>query len=66
MLTVVCVVLGGAVGFAVGMLLYTWLNPVLEARRDWVRELQGFLFNVVLLLTVGGAFAGGVFARGLR
>ncbi|GEM_PF-2123652 len=50
--------IGAVVGFAAALLLYQWLNPILEARRDWLRELQGFLFTVVPLATALGAALG--------
>ena len=54
----VSTVAGAIVGFALTFLLYTWLNPILEARTDWMRELQGLLFTTVPLSTVAGAAVG--------
>jgi hypothetical protein len=55
-------VLAGLVGalvfFGFAYWLYAWLNPILEARRDWLREMQGFLFTVVPLATAAGAGLG--------
>jgi len=55
-------VLGGLIGalifFGAAYWLYTWLNPILEARRDWLREMQGFLFTIVPLATAAGAVLG--------
>lgn len=55
---ILAVVVGGAVGFLIAFLLYGWLNPVLEARRDWLRELQGILFTLIPLGTVAGCVLG--------
>jgi hypothetical protein len=55
---ILAVVAGGAVGFLVAFLLYGWLNPVLEARGDWLRELQGVLFTLIPLFTVAGSALG--------
>lgn len=49
---------GAAAGFGISYLCYTWLNPVLEARTDWLRELQGFLFTSILVATALGAAVG--------
>lgn len=57
---------GAAVGFGVAWVIYVSLVPVLEDRDDWLRELQGFLWNVVPLLTVGGAVLGWWFGRARR
>ena len=54
------VVVGGAIGFAVGAAVYLLLNPVLEDASGWVRETQGLLWNVAPLLTVLGALVGGL------
>ena len=54
---------GAAVGFGLTLLLYFWLNPILEARTDWIRELQGLLFTTVPLSTVAGAVVGWVLSR---
>jgi cell division protein FtsX len=50
--------LGAALAFSGAYLLYQWLNPILEDRTDWIRELQGFLFTVVPLSTACGAALG--------
>jgi hypothetical protein len=55
---ILALVVGGAVGFLIAFLLYGWLNPVLEARRDWLRELQGILFTLIPLSTVAGCVLG--------
>jgi cytochrome c biogenesis protein CcdA len=55
---ILALVVGGAVGFGIAFLLYGWLNPVLEARRDWLRELQGALFTLIPLFTVAGSALG--------
>jgi hypothetical protein len=60
---VVATVAGAIVGFALTYLLYTWLNPILEARTDWIRELQGLLFTTVPVGTVIGAAVGWVLSR---
>ena len=58
---------GGVIGFVLAYMAYTWLNPMLEARTDWLRELQGLLFTTVLVAAVFGAALGwwiaGRFAR---
>lgn len=51
-------VAGAVVGFGLAWLVYASLNPVLEASTGWTRELQGFLWNIVPLLTLAGAVAG--------
>ncbi len=56
---VVLVILGAAVGFALGYANYLWLNPILEDRDDWLREMQGFLFTSILFTTMVGALLGG-------
>jgi cell division protein FtsX len=53
---------GAVVGFSLSWLIYTALNPVLEASTGWTRELQGFLWNVVPLLTLAGAVVGALVA----
>ena len=53
-----CALLGALLGFTLAVLLYNWLNPILEGRRDWIRELQGFLFTMVPLGTALGAATG--------
>jgi hypothetical protein len=60
------VILGAAIGFALGYANYLWLNPILEDRDDWLREMQGFLFTSILLATVGGGLLGGWLARRIR
>jgi hypothetical protein len=54
------VVVGGAIGFAVGTAIYLLLNPVLENASGWIRETQGLLWNPVPVLSVLGAAAGGL------
>ena len=56
---------GAALGFGVGYLIYSWLNPWLEARDDWLEEFQGALFNIVPLCIVVGAAAGWLLVRRL-
>jgi hypothetical protein len=59
----VAAVAGAIVGFGLTFLLYSWLNPILEARTDWIRELQGLLFTTVPLSTVAGAAVGWALSR---
>jgi apolipoprotein N-acyltransferase len=54
----VAALIGALFGFGLTVLLYFWLNPILEARTDWTRELQGFLFTTVPVGTVVGAAIG--------
>lgn len=56
-------VAGAAVGFGATYLLYVWLNPILEGRSDWLRELQGLLFNTVPLGTLVGSILGWLLGR---
>lgn len=49
---------GAAVGFGLGALVYLGLEPVLERSDGLLRELQGMLWNVVPLLTALGAVLG--------
>lgn len=56
---------GAILGLAVGYLIYGWLNPLLEARDDWLEEFQGALFNIVPLCIVIGAAAGWLLVRRL-
>jgi hypothetical protein len=53
-------VCGGAIGFAVGAVVYVLLNPALEDASGWIRETQGLLWNLVPLLTVLGGLVGGL------
>jgi hypothetical protein len=57
------VLLGGALGLAVGAAVYLSMNPVLERSSGLVREMQGLLWNLVPLLTVVGMVLGWWFAR---
>lgn len=57
---------GALVGFVVAFLLYRWLNPILEDRRDWLREMQGFLFTLIPVATLLGALAGAAVMRRAR
>ena len=59
----VLVVVGAAVGFVVGYAVYAWLNPILEDRDDWLREMEGFLFTSILITTVVGGLLGGWLAE---
>lgn len=54
------ILLGAAVGLAVGVPVYLILTPVLEASTGLVRELQGLVWNLVPMLTVLGGAGGGV------
>lgn len=54
----VAALIGALFGFGLTVLVYFWLNPILEARTDWIRELQGFLFTMVPVGTVVGAAIG--------
>lgn len=54
---------GGALGLAVGTGVYLTLNPVLEASTGLVREMQGMLWNLVPLLTLLGMLLGWWLAR---
>jgi hypothetical protein len=56
-------VAGAIVGFGLTFLLYSWLNPILEARTDWIRELQGMLFTLVPLGAITGAAIGWVSSK---
>jgi len=49
---------GAMAGFGAAYLLYQWVNPIVEARNDWLEEFQGLLFNVVPLGTAIGAVVG--------
>ena len=51
-------ILGAVAAFAVTVLLYLWLNPILEARSDWLREMQGFLWSSIPVGTLVGALVG--------
>lgn len=44
----------GALGAAIGALVYVMLNPVLEESTGFLRELQGPLWNLVPLLVLVG------------
>jgi hypothetical protein len=50
---------GGTIGFAVAFVAYQLLTPVLEASTGLLRELQGFSWNLVPVLTLLGAVFGG-------
>jgi flagellin-like protein len=50
--------IGAAVAFVVTFVLYQWLNPILEARTDWLREMQGFLWSLIPVGTLVGALVG--------
>lgn len=51
-------IVGAVAAFAVTFLLYLWLNPILEARSDWLREMQGFLWSLIPVGTLVGALVG--------
>lgn len=55
---VVYTLIGAAAAFVVTFFLYQWLNPVLEARSDWLREMQGFLWSLIPVGTLVGALVG--------
>lgn len=57
------VLLGGALGLALGAGVYLTLNPVLEESTGLAREMQGLLWNLVPLLTILGMALGWWFAR---
>ena len=47
---------GALAGFGCALLLYQWINPMLEVRDDWLEAWQGVLFNIVPLgIAVGAA-----------
>lgn len=50
--------IGAAVAFVVTFVLYRWLNPILEARTDWLREMQGLLWSLIPVGTLVGALVG--------
>jgi hypothetical protein len=50
--------IGAAFAFVVTFVLYQWLNPILEARTDWLREMQGFLWSLIPVGTLVGALVG--------
>jgi hypothetical protein len=54
------VAVGGAIGFTAGVAVYLLLNPALEEASGWIRETQGLLWNLVPVLSVLGAVAGGL------
>ena len=58
-------VVGAGVGFTAAYLLYMWLNPILEAKRDLLREAQGLLFTIVPLATALGGWLGWMVASRL-
>ncbi len=49
---------GAALGFGVGAIGYLLIAPVLEESAGWIRELQGFAWNLVPGLTMVGAVVG--------
>ena len=52
-------------GFLATWLNYRWLNPQLEARTDWLRDTQGFLFTTIPVGTAAAAVVGWFVARKL-
>lgn len=54
---------GAVLAFAITYVIYVWGNPILEARSDWLREMQGFLFSAIPVGTLVGALLGWRFAR---
>lgn len=54
----VMVLTGVSLGLAIGVLLYVWLDPLIEGRDDALEEFQGLLFNIV----PAGAVLGGLFS----
>lgn len=57
---------GAVAGGAVGIGLYLLLAPVLEASPGWIRELQGFSWNLVPGLLIIGALVGGGIGLAVR
>lgn len=57
------VLLGAAAGGLVGALVYEWLAPGLDARTDWLRDVQGLLWNLVPVLAVVGGLVALALAR---
>lgn len=57
---------GAAVAFLITDVLYVWGNPILEARSDWLREMQGFGWSAIPVGTLVGALLGWRFARRKR
>ena len=51
-------VVGAVIGFAIGAAIYLALTPVLEGSDGWIRELQGFAWNLVPGVTLLGAVLG--------
>ncbi len=57
---------GGLLGLLIGAGTYLVFNPLLEASDSPLRELQGFLWNLVPVMTVLGAWLGWRFGAGQR
>ena len=52
------VVIGAVIGFVLGATAYFVLAPWLESQSGLLREMQGFAFNLVPLLTLAGGGLG--------
>lgn len=60
-------VAGALLGLLGAWAIYEALNPVLERRDDWLRELQGLLFNIIPLgIGLGAALGWLLASRWLR
>lgn len=57
---------GAAAGGAAGVGLYLLLAPALEASSGWIRELQGFSWNLVPGLVIVGGLVGGAIGVAVR
>ena len=51
----VAALVAGLLALAGTIALYSWLNPKLEARTDWLRETQGLLFSMIPIGTATAA-----------
>ena len=57
------ILVGGAVGVLLGWAAYAWGSPMMEESSGLLRDAQGLLWNLVPLLGLLGAVAGGSLAR---